>query len=143
VGSAWVSLFTIAGNTREYVSQAFDPVTTSKIRVNITGSNDGQHSRILEVQAFGQNDGAFSRLADVVRMYTASDGLLLGRTEEIDRLDRDLSRQIESMQRRLDMRLESLRKKFSALEVMLQQFNAQSAWLSMQLNSLTFDRRNG
>jgi flagellar hook-associated protein 2 len=141
--SSWISLFTVTGNTQEYVSQSFDPVETNKIRINVTGSNDGQHSRICEVQAFSKNDGAFSRLQDVVRMYTSSDGLLLGRTEEIDRLDRDLSRQIESMQRRLDMRMESLRKKFTALEVMLQQFNSQSAWLSQQLMSLSLDRQNG
>jgi flagellar hook-associated protein 2 len=143
VESAWVNLFTVTDNTQEYISQTFDPVTTNKIRVNITGSNDDQHSRILEVQAFVKNDGAFSGLADVIRMYTSSDGLLRGRTEEIDRLDRDLSRQIESMQRRLDMRLESLRRKFTALEMMLHQFNAQSAWLSQQLMSLSYDRQNG
>jgi flagellar hook-associated protein 2 len=142
-GNSWVSLFAVTGNTQGYVSQAFDPVTTSKIRINVTGSNDDQHSRILEVQAFAKNDGAFSSLAETLRMYTASDGLLPVRTEQIDRLDRDLSRQIESMQRRLDMRMESLRRKFSALEVMLQQFNAQSAWLSQQLMSLTHDTRNG
>lgn len=143
VQSSWVSLFTVTGNTQEYISRSFDPVTTNKVRINVTGSNDGEHSRILEVQAFGKNDGAFSNLADVIRMYTSFDGLLSGRTEEIDRLDKDLSRQIESMQKRLDMRLESLRKKFTALEVMLQQFNAQSAWLSQQLMSLSFNRQNG
>ncbi len=141
--SSWVNLFTVTGNTQEYVSQTFEPVKTKKIRINVTGSNDGQHSRICEVQAFAKNDGAFSRLQEVVRMYTSADGLLFGRTEELDRLDRDLSRQIESMQRRLDMRMESLRRKFTALEVMLQQFNSQSAWLSQQLTSLTLNNQNG
>lgn len=141
--SAWVSLFTVEGNTGEYISRTFDPVTTSKVRINITASNDGQNSRIVEVQVFGKNDGAFSSLADVIRTYTSSDGLLRSRTEEIDRLDRDLSRQIENMQRRLDMRLESLKRQFTALETMLQKFNAQSAWLSQQLMSLSYNRQNG
>ena len=49
----------------------------------------------------------------------------------IDKLDKDLSRQIENMQRRLDMRLDSLKKKFTALEIMLQQFNGRArGWRS-------------
>lgn len=141
--NSWVNLFSASGNTRGYVSNTFAAVTTSKIRINVTGSNDGQFSRILEVEAFQKNDGIFANLQDAVRTYTSADGFLLGRTAEIDRMDKDLSRQIESMQKRLDMRMKSLKRKFTALEVMLQQFNSQSAWLTQQIQSMSPNQRNG
>jgi flagellar hook-associated protein 2 len=138
---SWVNLFTVSGNTQGNISNSFSPVSTSKIRINVTGSNDGQYSRILEVEAKDKNDGIFTSLQSVIQTYTSADGLLLGRTSEIDKLDKDLSRQIENMQRRLDMRLDSLKKKFTALEIMLQQFNAQSAWMAQQIESISRQNR--
>jgi RHS repeat-associated protein len=53
-GSAWVTVpgGSLSGNNKVWKQITFAPVTTSKIRVWITGSSDG-YSRVAEVEAWG------------------------------------------------------------------------------------------
>jgi hypothetical protein len=53
-GSAWATVQSgsVTGNNNVWRRFTFPPVTTSKIRVWITGSADG-HSRITELEAWG------------------------------------------------------------------------------------------
>lgn len=140
-GSAWVALGDpVTGNTAAVTSVSFSPVTTTKIRLNVTASNDGQHSRVTEIEAFQENQGAFARLAEIANRYTASDGFVQNRTEALENQDKDLQRRIEEMQRRLDRKEASLRRQYVALEVTLQKLTSQSAWLTQQINSLAVQR---
>jgi len=140
-GSAWVALGDpVTGNTAAMTSVSFSPVTTTKVRLTVTASNDGQHSRITEIEAFQENQGAFARLADIANRYTSSDGFVRNRTEALENQDKALQRRIEDMQRRLDNREAALRRQYVALEVTLQKLTSQSAWLAQQINSLAAQR---
>jgi hypothetical protein len=57
-GSAWVTVSNgnVTGNNKVWKQISFSPITTSKIRVWITGSSDG-YIRITEVEAWGVPDG--------------------------------------------------------------------------------------
>jgi flagellar hook-associated protein 2 len=137
-GSAWVALGDpVTGNTASQSTISFSPVTTTKIRLNVTASNDGQYSRVTEIEAFQENQGAFTKLADIANRYVASDGFVTNRTEALENQDKALQRRMEEMQQRLDRKEASLRRQFVALEITLQKLNAQSAWLTQQMNTLS------
>jgi hypothetical protein len=51
-GGAWVSLATVSGNNHIKRSATFSPVTTTKIRVVISGSYSS-YSRLVEIEAWG------------------------------------------------------------------------------------------
>lgn len=136
-GAAWAPLGDpVAGNTSALKTLSFSAVTTSKVRLNVTASNDGQYSRVVELRAFEENTGAFTRLSDIASRYAASGGFVTNRTEALDDEDKDLQRRIEDMERRLEAKEASLRRQYTALEVTLQKLNTQSAWLTQQINSL-------
>lgn len=137
-GSAWSSLGDpVAGNTAGVKALTFSAVTTQKIRLNVTGSNDGVSSRVVEVEAYAQDDGAFSRLDDIVDLYASADGFVSNRKLAIDAEDRSLATRIDDMQKRLDTREATLKAQYTALEVTLQKLNSQSAWLTQQFASLS------
>ena len=52
-GSAWVTLGSVSGNNRVKRSVWFSPYTTDRIRIYVTGSQDGIWSRITEIEAWG------------------------------------------------------------------------------------------
>lgn len=58
-GSAWINIADVADNNRVVRRFEFSPITTSKIRVYITGVQDG-FGRIVEIEAWG---------ADEVRLF--------------------------------------------------------------------------
>ncbi len=136
-GTGWVSLADVTDNTSGYRTFTFDAVDTNKIRINVTGSNDGEYSRIVAVQAFRENTGAFKSLGNGMNRYTAADGFFANRTESLNSQDKALQKRIEDMQKRLEMREASLRRQYTTLEVLLTQLNSQSAWLSAQMNALS------
>jgi hypothetical protein len=51
-GSAWVTLGSVSGNNLVKRTVAFSPFTTDRVRINVTGSKDGNWSRIAEVEAW-------------------------------------------------------------------------------------------
>lgn len=137
-GAGWAALgAAVTGSTSALKTVYFDAVATSKIRLNVTDSNDHQYARVVEMQAFQENDGAFSRLSDIANRYAATDGFLTNRTLALDAEDTALQRRIDDMQKRLEAKEVSLRRQYTALEVTLQKLNTQSAWLTQQINSMT------
>ncbi|HHW18718.1 MAG TPA: flagellar filament capping protein FliD [Firmicutes bacterium] len=136
-GSSWKQLASYTGNTQGMVSASFEPVTTDSIRIVVKNSNDGQYSRITEVEAFNKSDGVFNILRDTIQKYTAYDGFLDLRQAQLDSQDKSIARQIENLQRRLDMRLASLRRQFTALETMLMKMNSQGLWLAQQIQGFS------
>ena len=52
-GSTWLTLGSVSGNNRVKRSVWFTPYTTDRIRIYVTGSQDGIWSRITEVEAWG------------------------------------------------------------------------------------------
>ena len=139
-GSAWAALGSaVTGNASPVKTLSFSAVTTSKVRLNVTASNDGQYSRVTEVQAFQENTGAFSRISEAASRYASTDGFVTNRTEALDAEDKALGRRMEDMERRLEAKEASLRRQYTALELTLQKLNSQSAWLTQQIRSLTAD----
>jgi len=53
-GSAWVTLASVSGNNLIKRTVWFTPYVTSKIRISVTGTQDGVWSRITEIEAWGQ-----------------------------------------------------------------------------------------
>ncbi len=84
----------------------------------------------------GQGTGFLRDLAATVRRYSASDGYLPIRKQQLEAEDKQLSRQIEAKQRFIDARLATLHRQFSALEVLLTKLNNQGTWLSGQIEGL-------
>lgn len=140
-GAVWAALgAAVTGSTSPVKTLAFDPVATSKIRLNVTDSNDHQHARVVEVQAFQENDGAFARLKEIGNRYASNDGFLVNRSKVLDDEDKALQRRIDDMQKRLEVKEVNLRRQYTALEVTLQKLNTQSAWLTQQIQSMTAQR---
>jgi flagellar hook-associated protein 2 len=136
-GTEWAALGNaVTGNTLGMKAVTFSAVTTQKVRLYATASNDNQYARVVELEAYQQNDGAFNRLDDVMDRYADSDGFVSGRETQLDDENRYLSRQIENMQTRLDQRMTTLRKQFTDMEVALQKLNTQSAWLTQQIQAI-------
>ncbi len=80
--------------------------------------------------------GILSSLRQVLQTYAAYDGLLPLRESQIDSQSKDITRQIENMERRLEMRFNNLKRQFAGLESLLMQMNSQGAWLSQQIQAL-------
>jgi hypothetical protein len=51
-GSAWINIASVTGNYNVWRQFTFTPITTSKIRVNVTGSGDN-YAYLTEVEAWG------------------------------------------------------------------------------------------
>ncbi len=85
--------------------------------------------------AEGADEGIFKVLEDTVGRYTSTGGRLPLRKKELELQDRDLARRIEEKQRTIDLRLNSLKRQFTALEMLIFKMNGQSAWLAQQVAS--------
>jgi hypothetical protein len=53
-GSAWVTIASVSGNNLIKKTVWFSPYATSRIRISVTGTQDGIWSRITEIEAWGQ-----------------------------------------------------------------------------------------
>jgi hypothetical protein len=51
-GSSWITLGTVSGNNLVKRTVTFAPYTTDRIRIYVTGTKDGQWSRITEIEAW-------------------------------------------------------------------------------------------
>lgn len=137
-GAAWVDLGApVTANTLGMRSISFAAVTTQKVRLYATASNDNEYARVVEMEAYELNDGALARMEAIVENYASADGFVSTRQSQLAKEDKYLARQIEDMQDRLDQRMESLKKRFTDMEVMLQRLNSQSLWLTQQVQSLS------
>lgn len=131
---------TVDNNTSGKVTLSFSPVEADAIRIVSKASNSSDYSRIVEVEAYAKNSGIFSSLKEVVNKYSSADGFVAARTSELESQDKLLSERIELMEKRLDQKYESLKKQFTALEVLITKMNSQSAWLTQQISSLSANR---
>jgi len=139
-GSGWADLGApVTGNTLGLRSISFTAVTTQKVRLYATASNDNQYARVVELAAYERNDGALARMADIVNRYASAAGFVPNRQTQLADQDRRLAKQIEDMQARLDRRMETLKKRFTDMEIMLQKLNSQSLWLTQQIQSLSMN----
>ena len=77
-----------------------------------------------------------TKLKQALEMYIGHDGLLPLRQNRLEAQDKDISRQIENLERRLQIRLVNLRKQFTALESLLLQMNTQGLFITQQIQSL-------
>lgn len=51
--SQWATLTTVTGNALALREFTFAPVTTAKIQLYVTASNDGAYCRVIELEAWG------------------------------------------------------------------------------------------
>lgn len=113
------------------------------------GQNDTDiEGLVLEIGALGPDGpGAQIRLAigaaEKVSFYTASftefsaEGLIFNEGDSIDERDKELRKQISSLETRLEVKEKSLRAKFVNLEVLLSKLSAEQNYLDSQLSNLS------
>jgi len=82
------------------------------------------------------SEGILDGFRQVLKMYVAHDGFLPLREATLDSQNKDISRQIENLERRLEVRLMNLRRQFTALEALLMQMNTQSIFIAQQIQGL-------
>ncbi|MBO8142019.1 MAG: flagellar filament capping protein FliD [Firmicutes bacterium] len=83
-------------------------------------------------------DGVAVRLGERLSGWLESgSGPLVSRQQMLDQRMDDIDDSIERMEMRLEMREESLRRQFLAMEQALAALQAQSSWLSLQLQQLS------
>ncbi|MCU0675796.1 MAG: flagellar filament capping protein FliD [Myxococcota bacterium] len=91
------------------------------------------------VSFFGSNDASagFSQaLADLAELYTGPDGQLKTRIDGLGSRSRDIDSQIERMERRIDKYEENMRKKFTAMELVVSNLQSQASQLGSILTGL-------
>ncbi|HHY12687.1 MAG TPA: flagellar filament capping protein FliD [Firmicutes bacterium] len=106
----------------------------SKFREALAENRDAVASLLGEDEA--GSEGVLANLRQVLQMYVAHDGFLPLRDAQLESQDKDISRQIENLERRLQIRLMNLRRQFTALETLLMQMNSQGLWLAQQVQGL-------
>ncbi|WP_310598915.1 flagellar filament capping protein FliD [Desulfobulbus sp.] len=85
----------------------------------------------------GEQQGIISQYKDYLFKITSSaTGLLQGRKTSINASIKRIDSRIESMELRLEKRQSNLEKQFSAMESLMSGFNAQSSYLTQQMNML-------
>lgn len=83
----------------------------------------------------GEN-GLAKRIDNTTNEFIRSGGLISNSTDSIDRNIRMLKDQFESTSDRIDQKMENYRKQFTQLDVMVNQMNGTSQYLTQQLDML-------
>lgn len=84
--------------------------------------------------ASGAQKGVFTVLQQVVKSYTAPDGLLRGVQDRLTAQGSALDRRIAQLEARLDVRRETLQKEYMAADLTMTQLNASTSSLSSLSN---------
>lgn len=136
--STWKDAAAVTGNTLGTVNSTFAPVTTTAVRLAITGTNatDG-YARVLEVEAYQKNYGAAVRAYDLANGYTKSGGIIPNRQDGVSHEVSHIGEQIDRMEKRLTQREETLRKQFTSLEKALSKIQSEGSYLTQQLSQLS------
>jgi flagellar hook-associated protein 2 len=82
------------------------------------------------------SEGILVNLQKALQMYVSYDGFLPVKDAQLESQDKDISRQIENLERRLELRLANLKRQFTALEGLLAQMDSQGLWLAQQVQGL-------
>jgi flagellar hook-associated protein 2 len=130
VGDIGISTGSIGSYSRDG-KLSFDE---SKLREALVANRDAVASLLGKDEA--GSEGVLTRLKQALQMYVGHDGFLPLREARLESQDKDISRQIENLERRLQVRLVNLRKQFTALESLLIQMNTQGLYITQQMQSL-------
>lgn len=138
-GSEWKAVANIKDNTLGVLSQEFNPVIASKIRLKITATNGASNpAKVLEVEAFQKNEGVGARVYTYARGYTLSGtGILAEKQKSLDKQIKVLNDQIDRFEERLEFKEAALKRQFTALERTLSKLKNQGSAISGQLAQLS------
>ncbi|MHB8945508.1 MAG: flagellar filament capping protein FliD [Bacillota bacterium] len=135
--STWKDAATVTSNTLGTVTSTFDAVSTTAVRLAITGTNaTDKFARVLEFEAYQKNYGAAVRTYDLAYGYTKSGGIILSRQDGVNRQVDQIDNQIDRMEQRLTKHEETLRAQFTALETALSKMQSEGSYMAQQLSQL-------
>ncbi|MGI6626874.1 MAG: flagellar filament capping protein FliD [Bacillota bacterium] len=106
----------------------------AKLRGALSTDRNAVASLLSEDQA--GPEGILVNLRKTMEMYTAYGGFLPVKDAQLASQDKDISRQIQNLERRLELRLANLKRQFTALEVLLTKMDSQRLWLAQQIQGL-------
>lgn len=110
---------------------------TGKLEVNDDKLSAAVKDNLNDVTNFlsGEN-GISKRIDNTTNEFIKSGGLISNSTDSIDRTIRMLKDQYETTSARIDTKMENYRKQFTQLDVMVNQMNGMSTYLTQQLDML-------
>lgn len=132
----WQKLNEVTANTSAINILDFTAVTTTSIRLKITGTNGGKPAQVLEVEAFLKDDGAASRMYATASAASNATGTVESRQSSLDRTVKDLDRRISALEARLARREEALRRRFGQMEAALARLRSQGQGVLNQMAML-------
>ena len=126
--------FLLRGNNYKacllYTSLSLDE---AKLRGALSTDRNAVASLLSEDQA--GPEGILVNLRKTMEMYTAYGGFLPVKDAQLASQDKDISRQIQNLERRLELRLANLKRQFTALEVLLTKMDSQRLWFCLLYTS--------
>lgn len=105
----------------------------AEVRETLASSPD---SLVSFFGANGESAGFSKALDDLAKLYTGPDGQLKTRIDGLGSRSRDIDSQIERMERRIDKYEENMRKKFTAMELVVSNLQSQASQLGSILTGL-------
>ena len=111
-------------------------ITIDESKLKEALSTDRESVASLFVEGSSGSNGVFKTLESTLQMYTSYNGFLPLKDAQFESENKDISKQIDNVQKRLDMKLVGLQRKFTALETYLARMETQSLWLSQQMLSM-------
>jgi flagellar hook-associated protein 2 len=105
----------------------------AEVRETLASSPD---SLVSFFGANGESSGFSKALDDLAKLYTGPDGQLKTRIDGLGSRSRDIDSQIERMERRIDKYEENMRKKFTAMELVVSNLQSQASQLGSILTGL-------
>lgn len=110
---------------------------TGKLEINEDKLSAAVKDNLNDVTNFlsGEN-GISKRIDNTTNDFIKSGGLISNSTDSIDRNIRMLKDQFETASARIDTKMENYRKQFTQLDVMVNQMNGMSTYLTQQLDML-------
>ncbi|HEY8347860.1 MAG TPA: flagellar filament capping protein FliD [Symbiobacteriaceae bacterium] len=137
-GGNWQTLAEVEAHTGSFRSFDFDPVSTTRIRLEVTATTDGQPVQgITELQVLQQNRGPALEMYRYVNASLGAQGSLSTRDDALTRQIADIDKQISRMTEQMAAREEALRRQFERLEAALAELQSQGTLLLAQLSALT------
>lgn len=110
---------------------------TGKLEIDDKKLTAAVKDNLADVTGFlsGEN-GLGKKMDGAANEFIKSGGLISNATDGIDRNIKDLKKQYEATSERIDNKMENYRKQFSQLDVMVNQMNGVSNYLTQQLSML-------
>ena len=122
------------GSLGSYSREGKISLDEAKLNEALNTDRNAVASLLSEDQA--GSEGILVNLQKALQMYVSYDGFLPVKDAQLESQDKDISRQIENLERRLELRLANLKRQFTALEGLLAQMDSQGLWLAQQVQGL-------